>query len=173
MRFIFLVLYYGIASHLPKSTFPVFGRMFMLVRRFLCTQIFSTCGDSLVVENGAYFGNGKDFSVGFEVGFGTNFKCLNRVVIVGDHLMMSEDVLFLGGGHNFDNMDVPMGHQGIIEKASLEIGNDVWIGARAMVLPGCKKIGNGAVIGAGAVVTKDVPDYAIVGGNPARILKYR
>jgi acetyltransferase-like isoleucine patch superfamily enzyme len=52
------------------------------------------------------------------------------------------------------------------------IGHDVWIGARAIVLDGVK-IGNGAIIGAGAVVTKDVPPYAIVGGVPARILRYR
>ncbi len=52
------------------------------------------------------------------------------------------------------------------------IGNDVWIGANAIILPGVN-IGDGAVIGAGTVVTKDVPPYAIVGGNPARVIKYR
>ena len=52
------------------------------------------------------------------------------------------------------------------------IGSDVWIGANAQLL-GAIRIGNGAVIGAGAVVTKDVPPYAIVAGNPARIIKYR
>lgn len=52
------------------------------------------------------------------------------------------------------------------------VGNDVWIGERAMIMGG-KIIGNGAVIGAGAVVTKDVPPYAVVGGVPARIIKYR
>lgn len=52
------------------------------------------------------------------------------------------------------------------------IGNDVWIGQRVMVLGGVH-IGDGAVVGAGAVVTKDVPPYAIVGGVPAKILKYR
>ena len=52
------------------------------------------------------------------------------------------------------------------------IGNDVWIGYGATVLSGVK-IGNGAVIGAGAVVTKDIPPYAIAGGNPARVIKYR
>lgn len=52
------------------------------------------------------------------------------------------------------------------------IGSDVWIGDRAFVKAGTR-IGNGAVVGMGAVVTKDVPDYAVVGGNPARILKYR
>lgn len=52
------------------------------------------------------------------------------------------------------------------------IGNDVWIGANAVILPGVN-IGNGAVIGAGAVVTKNVPDYAVVVGVPAKVLKYR
>lgn len=54
-----------------------------------------------------------------------------------------------------------------------EIGNDVWIGANAVILPEVNRIGNGAVIGAGAVVSKDVPDYGVVLGNPARVVKYR
>lgn len=52
------------------------------------------------------------------------------------------------------------------------IGNDVWIGERALIISGVK-VGDGAVVGAGAVVTKDVPDYAIVGGVPARVIRYR
>ena len=52
------------------------------------------------------------------------------------------------------------------------VGNDVWIGTHAMILGGVT-VGNGAVIGAGAVVTKDVPPYAIVGGVPAKIIRYR
>lgn len=61
----------------------------------------------------------------------------------------------------------------LLEPATTEIGNDVWIGQNAILLPGCKVVGNGAIIGAGAVVTKSVPDYAIVAGNPAKILRYR
>ncbi len=61
----------------------------------------------------------------------------------------------------------------LLEPATTIIENDVWIGQGAILLPGCKKVGNGAVIGAGAIVTKDVPDFAIVAGNPARVLKYR
>lgn len=54
----------------------------------------------------------------------------------------------------------------------INIGNDVWIGERAMILNGVN-IGDGAIIAAGAVVTKDVPPYAVVGGVPAKIIKYR
>jgi acetyltransferase-like isoleucine patch superfamily enzyme len=55
----------------------------------------------------------------------------------------------------------------------LEIGNDVWLGEYSVILPEVNRIGNGAVIGAGAVVSRDVPDYAVVLGNPARLVKYR
>lgn len=57
-------------------------------------------------------------------------------------------------------------------KKKTTIGNDVWIGCNAIVLSGVN-IGNGAIIAAGAVVTKDVPPYSIVAGNPAKVIKYR
>jgi acetyltransferase-like isoleucine patch superfamily enzyme len=56
---------------------------------------------------------------------------------------------------------------------NVEIGNDVWIGHNAIILPGVSKISDGAIIGAGAVVTKDVPPYAIVAGVPSRVIKFR
>lgn len=86
--------------------------------------------------------------------------------------MMGPDVVILSGGHVFDRIDLPMRLQGGKKTLTTVIGNDVWIGTRAIIMPGVR-IGNGVIIGAGAVVTKDIPDYAIVGGIPARILKYR
>ena len=56
---------------------------------------------------------------------------------------------------------------------ALEISDDAWIGANALLLPGCGRVGRGAVIGAGAVVTRDVPDYAVAAGNPAQIIRQR
>lgn len=58
------------------------------------------------------------------------------------------------------------------EYEPVEVGNDVWIGANAIIKGGVK-IGDGAIVGAGAVVTKDIPPFAIVGGVPARVIKYR
>lgn len=62
--------------------------------------------------------------------------------------------------------------QGEAAERPVHIGDDVWIGSRVTILPGAS-IGTGAIIGAAAVVTKDVPECAVVGGNPARILKRR
>lgn len=85
--------------------------------------------------------------------------------------MMGPDVAILTHTHRINRTDIPMGQQGSLVKEVI-IGDDVWIGMRSIIMPGVR-VGNGAVIGAGAVVTKDVPDYAIVGGVPAKVLKYR
>ena len=67
---------------------------------------------------------------------------------------------------------------GVVERDSrqshrIEVGNDVWIGYHATILPGVSKIGDGAIIAAGSVVTRDVPPYAVVAGVPAKIVKFR
>jgi len=174
MKTLYLLLYYCFARYLPKTTAPVIGKLNGHFRRFLCKRIFATSGYGLVVENNVYFGNGHDIRVGNEVGFGSNFKIMNRCLTIGNYLMMGEDVLFLGGNHNYNRLDIPMGHQGTKEeKTPLNIDDDVWIGARVIILPGCKNIGKGVIIAAGAVVTKDIADYTIVGGNPARVIKSR
>lgn len=60
-----------------------------------------------------------------------------------------------------------------IPSGSLEIEHDVWIGANVIFTPGCSRVGIGAVVGTGSLVTKDVPDFAVVAGNPARVLRTR
>lgn len=173
MRYFWLIFYYCIASWLPKSTVPIIGKLAKRWRRKCGEHLFTQCGEHLVIEQGAYIGNGRDFFVGNYVGIGKNFTCHSRIVTIEDQLMMGENVTFLGGGHNFDRTDIPMAQQGNKPKSPLYIAGDVWIGANVIVLPNCTRIGHGAIIGAGSVVTKDVPDSAIVGGNPAKILKMR
>ena len=85
--------------------------------------------------------------------------------------MISYNVHLRTDYHNYLETTAPMHEQGMSE-ADIIVGDDVWIGAGAQVMSGVT-IGNGAVIGAGAVVCHDVPSYAVIGGVPARIIKYR
>lgn len=85
---------------------------------------------------------------------------------IGDDVLIGFESIILTSTHRFEDPSIPIRLQGFVRQP-VRIGNDVWIGARAIVLPGVK-IGHGAVVAAGAVVTKEIPAYSIVGGVPAR-----
>lgn len=112
-----------------------------------------------------------DLVIGENSGIGEYSKIMPGVII-GDNVMMGPKCFFCTRNHEYTRTDIPMIQQGFQEQRPIKIGNDVWIGQNVIILPGVT-VGNGCIIGAGAVVTKNVPDYAIVGGNPAKILKYR
>lgn len=90
---------------------------------------------------------------------------------IGSRVMMGPRVNLMAENHNFARTDVPMKEQGVTREF-IRIEDDVWIGVNATILAGVT-VGRGAIIAAGAVVTKDVPPYAIVGGVPARVLRER
>jgi acetyltransferase-like isoleucine patch superfamily enzyme len=73
----------------------------------------------------------------------------------------------------FYNSNLGYVPQDNIPEGDLAIGHDSWIGECAIITSKCSRIGIGAVVGAGAVVTRDVPDFAIVAGNPAKLIRYR
>ena len=129
------------------------------------------------------------FSVGkYSYGF-TQF-CRNKINIdsIGAFCSFADGISITGNNHPLTYVSthpliyhadlgrfVPVDREDLLDEAKnrrVVIGNDVWIGHGATILPSVR-IGNGAVVGAGAVVTKDVPDYSIVAGNPARVLRYR
>jgi maltose O-acetyltransferase len=169
MKTISLVLYYLIFQHLPLSR-RLFGVPGML-RRWACRRIFDEMGHRVNVEAGARFGMGKGIAIGDYSGIGVNAE-VNGPVRIGRDVMMGPDVIIYTHNHEFARIDRPMRLQGASGKRAVIIDDDVWIGARAIILPGVR-IGQGAIVGAGAIVTRDVPPLAIVAGNPARLIRMR
>lgn len=103
-------------------------------------------------------------------------------VTVGRYVSVASDVRVFLRNHPFERLSLhPFfynSHLGWLKEdsvssGSLNIGHDSWLGERAIITPSCKHIGIGAVVGAGSVVTKDVPEFGIVAGNPARLIRYR
>ena len=169
LRAIGYALYYFFARHLPGSTLP-YSLGSKKIRHFCAKLMFDKCGKNVNVEKGADFGDGSGIVIGDNSGIGVNCS-IHGPLTIGDNVMMGPEVVILTSSHNFDNIYIPMLKLGSSIK-SVVIGNDVWIGTRSIILPGVK-IGNGVIIGAGAVVTKDIPDYAIVGGVPAKVIRFR
>lgn len=157
------------AKWLPVSYTIPFGKAAKGFRGLCAKHILQKCGKNVNVERGASFAS--SVTLGNHSGIGVN-AVLTGPVAIGDNVMMGPDCTFYCRNHAFDRLDIPMCWQGYYEEKPIVIGDDVWIGGHVIVLPGVH-IGTGAIVGAGAVVTKDVPDYAVVGGNPARIIKSR
>lgn len=114
---------------------------------------------------------GDDVSLGLRP---TMMAALSEIHI-GNHVMFGPEVMVIGGGHNTTVVGGFM--KATTEKTGNEdlgavIEDDVWVGARAIILRGVS-VGRGAIVAAGSVVSKSVPPYAIVGGNPARVLRFR
>ena len=116
----------------------------------------------------------KDGEIELEDGVNVSYQCLifsGSVVRVGRKSLLAAQSYLVGGGHDFEALDRPVVEQGRPSKG-IDIGPGCWIGAGAKVLDGVR-VGQDAIIAANAVVTQDVPAFAIVGGIPARIIRDR
>ena len=90
-------------------------------------------------------------------------------VTIGSHVNLAQGITVTALNHNFDDSDKRIDEQGV-STSQVVIGDDVWIGANAVVLPGVT-IGTHSIVAAGAVVTKDVPPHSLVAGIPAKLIK--
>jgi maltose O-acetyltransferase len=164
-----LALYYGITSRIWSSDNP--GTIGARLNRLLVRHIFRHCGQAVNIRPRVYFGPGHQISIGDYSMLGQDSIIGSTAeVVIGRDVMMGPEVLIYTSNHGID-AGPPMREQPL-RSAPVHIGNDVWIGARCILLPGVT-IADGAVVAAGAVVTRDVPACAVVGGVPARVLKYR
>ena len=170
IRLLALFTYYAFARHLPTQPMPGW-RFGYWLRRRLVRRIFRHCGEAVLIKHGAYFGSGRDIELGARSQIGHNAR-IDHDVVIGEDVLMGPEVVMMSAGHAFADPAIPINQQGETPRRPVRIGNDVWIGTRAVIMPGVQ-VGNGAVIGATSVVTRDVPPLAVVAGVPARVIRMR
>jgi maltose O-acetyltransferase len=166
-KYIALLVYYLIAKRFPSQPAPGW-RIGYSFRKKLAKHIFATCGRNVIIKQHAYFGTGVGIGIGDRSQIGERstigaFTQIGRDVIMGPRVII---------GHHLDKVDIPINQQEGTDCRPVEIADDVWIGQRAIIMPGLK-IGSHTVIGAGSIVTEDVPEGAIVAGIPARVIRMR
>jgi len=124
-----------------------------------------------------FCGKGCHYSRKNLINIGNNFYMGNYCHLaanaeIGDNVLFASFVALVGGDHKFDDINCNINDAGREVLKTIRIDNNVWIGHNSIVLHGVH-IGAGAIVAAGTVVTKDVPSYAIVAGNPAKLIRYR
>lgn len=163
-----LLIYYFIANRLPASYFPM-GSFFNWVRVRLAKN-FLKIGKNSRIYPRVNLGDGNGITIGHYCRINENVYIEGG--IIGNYVMIAPNVTIYSSSHIFERTDIPMVMQGQSEKVPSVIEDDVWIGKNAIIMPGLK-IGTGSIIGAGAVVTKNIEPYSIVGGIPAKLIRKR
>lgn len=166
-RKLFYVIYNLIAKQLPRTYMP-YSLGSGHIRNLIVKNFIDKCGTNLKIQTNVLIS--PYVEIGNNVQINENVRIRSNVKI-GDNVLIAPNVQLISINHEYKDVTIPIKDQGEI-KGKIDIADDVWIGTSAIILPDVK-LARGAIIGAGAVVTKDVPEYAIVGGNPAQIIKYR
>lgn len=135
---------------------------------YIAKMQLSKYGEGLKVNKRCHFGS--NVYVGNHANFNGMYAAGGGTIIIGDYFHSGSECMIISENHNYEGDEIP--YDSTIIYNTIEIGDCVWFGNRVIVV-GNVKIGKGAIIGAGSVVCKDVPDFAIVGGNPAKVIKYR
>jgi acetyltransferase-like isoleucine patch superfamily enzyme len=126
-------------------------------------------GSNSIIEDFATINNGVgDVSIGENTGIGLGNVIIGPVKM-GDYVMLAQNIVISGLNHGYQDINVPPRLQKVVTK-QITIEDNVWIGANSVVTAGVT-IGKHAVIGAGSVVTKDIPQYSVAAGNPAKVIK--
>jgi maltose O-acetyltransferase len=164
-----LFFYYAFAQHLPDLGFPG-GLLSTRLRAALCKQFAASAGESIHIRPGVYLADGRHLHMADRVGIGPG--CRIYGARLGYGVVVGPNSVFFKENRGADDLTKPVGFHTTTPINLPVVEDHAWVGERVLVLQG-RRIGRGAIVGAGAVVTRDVPPYAIVGGNPARIIGRR
>lgn len=169
-KIIGLILLKTIGEVLPSS--KQFGCLGIIGKKFrgYCGKLYlDQCGNNVNIYKGAIFSSRIVLGNCSDIGYKSYIqgKC-----IIGNDVMMARECHIWTLNHNTSNIEIPIRLQGSTEESPVIIGDDVWIGSRVTILPGVQ-IGSHCILGSGAVVSKNIPDYAVAVGNPAIVVKYR
>uniref|UniRef100_UPI002ED4383B acyltransferase n=1 Tax=Micromonospora acroterricola TaxID=2202421 RepID=UPI002ED4383B len=148
------------------------------IRGMACAGRFAARGDNFTFDpDGVYTYETIEVGRNVDLGHRPVIMAARSRIRIGDNVMFGPEVTIRGGNHRIDRVGTPMiaveksPSDGALDRG-VTIGDDVWVGTRAVILHGVT-IGRGAVIGAGAVVTRSVPPYGVAAGNPARVIRLR
>lgn len=167
-----VVILYGTYSYLHKILSWVVDCMPPPIRTLILRAMLSRLGRDAFIDYGVYFRYPKNIRIGKHVSinrgceFYSSMRAKTGAIVIGDNVTLGPSVKMFAATHDYSDLDLPDTGK------SITIGNYVWVGASATILPGVE-LGEGAVIGAGAVVTRSVPAYCVAVGNPARVIKNR
>ena len=167
MKKILYVLYLIFLRNTPEDYRP-YSLFFPFLRNLFVKSYLKKCGKNIRVKNRAEISPRSKVGNNSELGT----RCMVQAnVEIGDNVIMGPDVKIYSRNHKTDRIDTPIQEQGK-EILETKIGNDVWIGANVIILPGVV-IGNHSILAAGSVVTKNIEEYSLVGGSPAKLIKKR
>jgi maltose O-acetyltransferase len=169
-------LWWGLRSECKVLTLwflaAIPGGLGIRARRGLMGFFLKRLGERTVLQSGLRITNPESVSIGAHCNFGQGvFITGGGGVEIGDWVGCGPDVKIWSVNHRFEDPDRPWLLQGW-EKKPVRIEEDVWLGAGVFVMPGIT-IGKGAIISACALVNKSIPPYALVAGNPARVVGWR
>ena len=166
------LLLFNVYSYLENLFYIITNLLPHPIRILFFTFMFKKMGKHVFIDHWCYFRYASQICIGDNVSI--NRKCsiygsyYNKdiQIVIGNNVSLAPEVKIFAASHNYHDLGLPDYGK------SVYIGDFVWIGGGAVILPGVS-IGEGAIIGAGSIVTKDIPAWSIAVGNPAKVIKKR